>query len=328
MTNPANLYEACHASLLRCLRSVAEQCPSVPASSPPMHRLRNLVQVLAASLPGHSRPPSEEITLDEALTLLSTSRELLSTLCGDGAAGRVSGEIYQALTETITSLEAGLGAHLRQQRAQRVKGLYVIIDPQMTNGSDPMAVAQAAVRGGARMLQLRDKTRDKGEILPLALELQQLCRTNDVDLIINDHADLTAIVGSAGVHVGQTDLPVAEVRRVLSPQQVVGRSNHELFELEKSQEMGADHVAFGAIYATRSKGVGRAPQGVDRLRHARDSVRVPLVAIGGINADNAAPVVEAGADAICVTAAVGMAAEPEAAATGLVNAIREAGGRV
>ena len=328
MSGPADLYEACHASLLRCLKSVAEQCPSVPAFSPPLHRLRNLVQVLAASLPGHNRPPPEEITLDEALTLLSTSRELLLTLYGDGAAKRVCGEIYQALTETITSLEAQLGAHLRQQRAQRVKGLYVIIDPQMTNGSDPMTVAQAAVRGGARMLQLRDKTRDKGEILPLALKLQQLCRTNDVDLIINDHADLAAIVGSAGVHLGQTDLPVAEVRRVLSPQQVVGRSNHELFELEQSQEMEADHVAFGAIYATSTKGVGRAPQGVDRLRHARDSVRVPLVAIGGITAENAGPVVEAGADAICVTAAVGMAADPESAAAGLVSAIREAGGRI
>jgi thiamine-phosphate pyrophosphorylase len=178
------------------------------------------------------------------------------------------------------------------------------------------------------MLQLRDKLRDKGEMLPLATALQKVCQTHNVDLIINDQADLAAIVGSAGVHLGQSDLPVTEVRRVLSLQQVVGRSNHELSELEQSQEMGADHLAFGAIYATNTKGVGRPPQGVDRLRQARKTTSLPLVAIGGINVENVAPVVEAGADAICVTAAVGMAPNPEAAAASLVEAIRQAGGRV
>ena len=123
-------------------------------------------------------------------------------------------------------------------------------------------------------------------------------------------------------------MPVAEVRRVLRPHQVVGRSNHEFEELTESQEMGADHVAFGAIYATSTKGVGRPPQGVERLRHARDLTELPLVAIGGITADNVGPVVEAGADAICVTAAVGLAPNPEAAARRLVEAISAAGGRV
>jgi len=92
--------------------------------------------------------------------------------------------------------------------------------------------------------------------------------------------------------------------------------------------MGADHVAFGAIYPTTTKGVGRDPQGPQRLREARAVTRVPLVAIGGINAENVAPVVEAGADAICVTAAVGAAPNPEVAARRLVEAIRQAGGKV
>ena len=328
MRDPAGLYYACHTSLVRCLNTVAEQCPSLPDNSPPLHRLRNLVQVLAANAPGHSDSKAEELTLEGTLSLLSTSQELLATLRGDASLGRVSGEIYQALTETMDALKVRIGAHLRQQRARRVRGLYVIVDPQVTNGRDPMEVAQAAVQGGARMLQLRDKLRDKGEILPLATTLQRLCQTHDADLIINDQVDLAAIVGSAGVHLGQTDLPVSEVRRVLSPQQVVGRSNHELAELEQSQEMGADHLAFGAIYATSTKGVGRPPQGVDRLRQAKESTELPLVAIGGINAENVGPVVEAGADAICVTAAVGLAPDPEAAANSLVEAIREAGGRI
>jgi thiamine-phosphate pyrophosphorylase len=178
------------------------------------------------------------------------------------------------------------------------------------------------------MLQLRDKLRDKGESLPLAIDLQERCAKSGASLILNDHADVAAIVGSAGLHVGQTDLPVEQARQVLAPHQVLGRSNHEIEELLESESMGVDHVAFGAIYHTDTKGVGRPPQGIDQLRLARDVAQTPLVAIGGINAENAAPVIEAGADAICVTAAVGSATEPEAAAARLVKVIEEAGGRV
>ena len=177
-------------------------------------------------------------------------------------------------------------------------------------------------------MQLRDKLRDKGESLPLARDLQKLCSESGASLILNDHADVAAIVGSAGLHVGQTDLPVDQARQVLAPHQILGRSNHEIDELVESERMGADHVAFGAIYHTDTKGVGRPPQGIDQLRLARDAAQTPLVAIGGINAENAAAVVEAGADAICVTAAVGSATDPEAAAARLVKVIEEAGGRV
>jgi thiamine-phosphate pyrophosphorylase len=121
---------------------------------------------------------------------------------------------------------------------------------------------------------------------------------------------------------------VEQARQVLAPHQVLGRSNHEIEELLESERMGVDHVAFGAIYHTDTKGVGRPPQGIDQLRLARDAAQTPLVAIGGINAENAAPVIEAGADAICVAAAVGSATEPEAAAARLVKVIEEAGGRV
>ena len=169
---------------------------------------------------------------------------------------------------------------------------------------------------------------DKGEILPLARDLQQLCEANNVLLIVNDHVDLAAAVGSGGVHVGQTDLPVAQARQVLAPHQVLGRSNREVELLIQSQEMGADHVAFGAIYPTTTKPGGRGPQGPERLRQARAVTKVPLVAIGGINAENVGPVIEAGADAVCVTAAVGLAPEPEAAARRLVEAISQAGGKV
>ena len=324
----SHLGDACRASLVQCLQRLADDCPDPIAASSPVHRLRNLILVLRsqASFPGPT--PAPGLTLDQALTLVSTSQGLLAVLAECDTIGFVEAEMSQALSETLGGLVDQLGREMRAQQASLVRGLYVIIDPQVTGGREPIDIARAAINGGARMLQLRDKLRDKGESLPLATALQQLCQDNDALLIINDHVDLAAAVGAAGVHVGQTDLPVAEARRVLAPHQVLGRSNREIHLLVESQEMGADHVAFGAIYPTTTKGGGRGPQGIEPLRRAREATKVPLIAIGGINAENVAPVVEAGADAICVTAAVGSAPDPEAAANRLVEAIREAGGRV
>jgi thiamine-phosphate diphosphorylase len=326
--DPASIHDAGLSSMVRFLAEVTRRCPAAPASAPQLERLRALAQSLPGASDTLQGPPGDELTLDEAAAAMTACRGLLETLGGAGAANPVGGELHRELVDATGGLAACLATALREGRARRARGLYVIVDPQVTGGRDPAEIAAAAIRGGARMLQLRDKLRDKGEILPLAVRVQELCQAADVDLIMNDHADLAAVVGCAGMHVGQTDLPVSEARRVLSPGQVVGRSNHELDELIESQEMGADHVAFGAIFATSTKGVGGAPQGVDRLRQAREVTRTPLVAIGGITAENAAAVVEAGADAICVAAAVGLAPDPEGAAAGLVAAIRDAGGRV
>ena len=328
MTGNDSWPQSCFTALVRCLHAIAEQCPDQEDTTVALHRLRNLVVVLLSETMLSVPTAAPEITLDEALTLVTTSQGMLAALRGPGSPGLSNAEMDHALSETLATLSANAGAALRRQWADKVRGLYVIIDPEVTGGREPMEIARAAVRGGARMLQLRDKLRDKGEILSLATPLQQLCQEHDVLLIINDHVDLAAAVGSAGVHVGQTDLPVAQARQVLAPNQILGRSNREIELLIESQEMGADHVAFGAIYQTRTKGTGSPPQGIEPLRRAREAAKVPLVAIGGINIENVAPVVEAGADAICVTAAVGSAPEPERAASQLVEAIRAAGGRV
>ena len=263
----------------------------------------------------------------EALHLASAACGLLSAL---EAGGEIPADAALQLNRALDDAVERIGAALRQTQADRIRGLYVIIDPEVTGGRDPLDIARAAINGGARMLQLRDKLRDKGEQLPLGIALRDLCAANDALLIINDHADLAAALGPehVGLHVGQTDLPVADARKILAPGQVLGRSNREIDLIIESQQMGADHVAFGAMYTTTTKQVTRAPQGPERLKQARAAAQVPLVAIGGITAANVAPVVEAGADAICVTAAVGSAPDPEAAAAELTAAIRAAGGRV
>ena len=272
-------------------------------------------------------PPPQ--TGEETLQLIATAQLLLAQLEANESSSPIPWESAGRIRHSLGELAAQVGAAIRREKADEVRGLYVIIDPQVTGGRDPLDIAVAAVNGGARVFQLRDKLRDKGESLPLAMALQDLCQRNGALLIINDHADVAAAVGSGGLHVGQTDLPVAQARRILAPHQVLGRSNREFEQLVESKEMGADHVAFGAIYATTSKGVARNPQGPERVREANALAGdTPLVAIGGINLTNVAPVVEAGADAICVTAAVGSAEEPEAAAAAMTSAIESAGGRV
>ena len=263
----------------------------------------------------------------DALALAGTAGGLLRAM---GSAGQIGSDAELQLRRALEDAVGRIGAALRREQAERIRGLYVIIDPEVTGGRAPLDIARAAINGGARMLQLRDKLRDKGEQLPLGAALRDLCAANGALLIINDHADLAAALGpdDVGLHVGQTDLPVVEARKILAPGQVLGRSNREIDLIIESQQMGADHVAFGAMYTTTTKQVTRAPQGPERLKEARAAAQVPLVAIGGITAENVAPVVEAGADAVCVTAAVGSAPEPEAAAAALTEAIRAAGGRV
>ena len=328
MTTPDPLRNSCLESLVHCLSSLTENTPIVDATGSALRRLRNLSSALQSLSSVSASSATVELTLNDSLSLVETSQALLATLERPQYGGLGNAELTRGLSESLSGLWDDIGAVLRRQQADKVRGLYVIIDPEVTGGRDPMEIARAAVRGGARMLQLRDKLRDKGEILSLATPLQQLCLINDVLLIMNDHVDLGAIVGSAGIHVGQTDMPVAQARQVLAPHQILGRSNREMEQLVESQRMGADHVAFGAIYQTTTKGTGRPPQGPERLREAREIARVPLVAIGGITAANVAPVVEAGADAVCVTAAVAAAREPEAAAAELVEAMRVAGGRI
>jgi thiamine-phosphate pyrophosphorylase len=303
---------------------------AAPEPMPALQALREILPALPspAALADPADPPPR--SNEEAVALVATALDLLPHLEANETSSPIGWETIARLRHALGELSAQLGAAIRREKASLVRGLYVIIDPEVTAGREPLDIAKAAVSGGARMLQLRDKLRDKGETLPLAVALQELCQRNGVQLIINDHADLAAAVGPdhVGLHVGQTDLPVAEARKILAPGQVLGRSNREIDLIIESQQMGADHVAFGAMYRTTTKQVTRNPQGPERLKAARAAAQVPLVAIGGITAENVAPVVEAGADAICVTAAVGSAANPEAAAAALTEAIRSAGGRV
>ena len=209
---------------------------------------------------------------------------------------------------------------IRSERIKKVRGLYVIVDPEATKGRDVVDVAAAALRGGTSVIQLRDKTRDKGEVLEIARTIRELCERHDALFIVNDDADIAYLSDAHGLHVGQTDLPVAEARRVLSPEQIIGRSNNGVVESRESVAQGADYLAVGAIYATTTMGKsGRTALGPEMIRKVKDAVSAPIVAIGGINATNIAEVARAGADCVCVVSAVTFADDPAAAAAELVE---------
>ena len=314
--------------IVHCLEAAAKFSSPSSSAMPALQDLKGLLTTIPAPSALSESDDSLPRTSSDVLALVDIAHYNLSLLDDSSSANPLGWETVASMNAVLDSVTWQLGSALRREKADMVRGLYVIIDPSVTGGRDPIDIAEAALRGGARMLQLRDKDRDKGESIPLAESLQKLCQEAKASLIINDHADVAAIVGSAGIHVGQTDLPVSEARKVLTHSQVVGRSNHEIEELPESEEMGADHVAFGPIYPTGTKDVGYDPQGIARLLLAREASKTPLVAIGGINSENVVPVIEAGADAICVTAAVGAARDPEAAAAQLVSLIEAAGGRV
>jgi thiamine-phosphate diphosphorylase len=202
--------------------------------------------------------------------------------------------------------------------SERVRGLYVIIDPEASRGRDALEVARLALEGGASMLQWRDKRRDKGEQLPDVRAVRELCSRHGALLIVNDHADLAVAAGADGVHLGQKDLPPEAVRGILPEGSVIGVSTNNVDEARRAQEHGASYVAVGSVFPTASKEVTR-PASPERLAEVKAAVRLPVVAIGGIHEGNIDRVLEAGADAIAVISAVCGADDPREAARSLVE---------
>ena len=224
--------------------------------------------------------------------------------------------------KVLARVDLRLGSQLRGEKASLLRGLYVILDPQVAQ-RDILEVAAAALRGGAKALQLRDKLHEKGDQLPTALRLKDLCAQHNALLFINDHADLAAASGAHGLHIGQHDLPLADARRLLSPAQLIGRSNATLEEALASQAQGADYIAVGSIFPTATKERTR-PAGLETLRQVKKAAQVPVVAIGGINETNVDQVLDAGADAIAVISAVLASPDPQAAARRLAERIASA----
>jgi len=175
---------------------------------------------------------------------------------------------------------------------------------------DPVALCDAYLAGGARVLQLRDKESSSGDFLRLADILVERADRLEALVIINDRADIARLSGAAGVHVGQEDLPVDDVRKTLPPPAIVGLSTHDERQLDDAIQQDPTYVAVGPVFETSTKDTGYSARGLDLVRSAAGRGK-PLVAIGGLTVDNVLDVVRAGALGMAVIADL-LNGDPEA----------------
>ena len=191
--------------------------------------------------------------------------------------------------------------------------LYVIVDRAAIGARDPAAVAAAAIRGGADVLQLRAKAASTRQLLKDAARLLPLAREAGVPLIINDRPDIARACGADGVHLGQDDLPLSEARAILGPGRLIGTSTHNAAQALAAEAEGADYIGVGPIFPTPTK-PDYGSVGLGLIEEVARAVRVPQVCIGGLEAGNLTHVLEAGARCVAVVRAVCAAADPESAA--------------
>lgn len=189
-----------------------------------------------------------------------------------------------------------------------VSGVYLITD----QGDDLVDRVAQALRGGVSALQYRAKNKEYGECLMVGGELKRLCARFGTTFIVNDNVQLAKELDADGVHLGQEDGNIADARALLGPDKVIGTSTHNLEEALRAEQDGADYIGFGAMYPTGSKIISHLP-GVEGLESIRGSVKIPIVAIGGISNVNACRVIEAGADALAVISSVLSSLRPDVA---------------
>ena len=201
--------------------------------------------------------------------------------------------------------------------------LYAILDRSMAGGRSPIDLLDLVLAGGCRLIQLREKTMPPADLLPVARQLARRCREVGALFIVNDRADVAVAAGADGLHVGQDDMPAREARRLLRPGMVLGVSTHDEDQARTAVADGADYIAVGSIFPTTSRAEFQLV-GTDLIRRVRPAVPVPLVAIGGITADNAPDVIRAGADGVAVISAICAQRDPESATRALLDRLRSA----
>lgn len=198
--------------------------------------------------------------------------------------------------------------------------IYAITDSRLSLGRPLEEVASALLGAGVRILQYREKCFKGGEMLEECRLLRRLTREAGACFIVNDHIDIAMLVGADGMHVGQEDLPVPEVRSLVGPDAIIGLSTHEPEQALAARGLGADYLGVGPIFATQTKEDVVAPVGFDYLDWVAANIDLPFVAIGGIKTHNIGDVARHGARCCCLVSE--LVGAPDIAAS--VRAVREA----
>jgi thiamine-phosphate pyrophosphorylase len=202
--------------------------------------------------------------------------------------------------------------------------LYLVTDRGLARGRSTLEVVQAAVRGGVTCVQLREKSASTRRFLEEAFGVKAFLKDCGIPLIVNDRVDVALAVGADGVHLGQNDMPLATARALVGSAMVIGISAESLGDALEAQAGGADYLGASPVFATATKSDAAPPLGLAGLRAIRQAVRLPLVAIGGLNRGNAAAAVRHGADGVAVVSAIVSTHDPEAAARAMRGEIEAA----
>ena len=190
--------------------------------------------------------------------------------------------------------------------------LYLVCGGERDASALP-ELLRGAVAGGVDIVQLREKQLADDELSAVANAARALCERLGALLVINDRPTVALEAGADGVHVGQEDMAVAEVRELVGPEMLIGLSTHTPQEIDAVDPALVDYIGVGPIHETPTK-QGRLAVGLELIRYAREHAPVPFFAIGGLDAGNLAEALEAGADRVCVLRAIAAAENPEAAA--------------
>ncbi len=183
-----------------------------------------------------------------------------------------------------------------------LEGLCFITD-RKSCGLTAEEMVSVVLRAGVKWIQYREKDKSRREIYEEAVRLRKLTKEFSATFIMNDHSDIAIAVNADGVHLGQEDLPIKEARKIIGKGKIIGISTHSLEQAINAEAGGADYVGFGPIFHTKTKDAGE-PKGAVMLRELKKRVKIPVVAIGGINIENLKSVLNSGADAVAVASAI------------------------
>ena len=182
-------------------------------------------------------------------------------------------------------------------------GLCFITDRSICNLScEEMSLA--VLKTGVKWIQYREKNKTRNELYADSLRIRELTKDYQAAFIVNDYADIAMSVEADGVHLGQDDLSFREARSMMGREKIIGISTHNIEQAIAAEKEGADYIGYGPVFHTTTKEDAGSPKGVDMLREIKKQVRIPVIAIGGINLENLESVLDTGIDAVAVSSAI------------------------
>lgn len=196
----------------------------------------------------------------------------------------------------------------------KIEGVYLVTDPILIGNRSLEEVVLEAVKGGVTLVQLREKNATTREFIEKAQKIKRILEPFHVPLIINDRVDVALAVEADGIHVGQNDMPVELVRKLVGDKMFIGLSVETWEDVEKSRTLPVDYLGISPVFSTPTKTDTKGEWGLEGIKKIRAVTNLPLVAIGGINKSNAAEVTRAGADSIAVVSAICASENPKQAA--------------